>query len=57
MLGYSSYLELCNINTCTFQLPFDGEEFNYFDTVKQHDLINEWSDSSDSGVSGKSRTC
>lgn len=34
------------------QLPFDGEDFNYFNTVNQHDLLNEWSDSSDSGVSG-----
>lgn len=34
------------------QLPFDEEDFSYFSTVKQQDLINEWSDSSDSGVSG-----
>ena len=39
--------------TYIFQLPFDEEDFSYFSTVKQQDLINEWSDSSDSGVSSK----
>ena len=36
-----------------FQLPFDEDDFSYLNTVEQHNLINEWSDSSDSGVSGK----
>ena len=37
-----------------FQLPFDEDDFSYMNTVKhQVNLLNEWSDSSDSGVSGK----